>query len=86
MREGDDAEKMLSMSYTELIPVLIKAVQEQQKMIQELSSQIASANMENADLHKMRSDYDALASKIVRLEDLLQRSAQAVPASVNTNK
>ncbi len=86
VKEGDDADKMLSMSYTELIPVLIKAVQEQQKMIQELSSQVASANTENAELRKMKNDYVDLASKIVRLEDLLSRASQTVPASVNTNK
>ncbi|WP_452230927.1 tail fiber domain-containing protein [Lacinutrix sp. MEBiC02404] len=50
---GDDSTQMLSVSYTELIPVLIKAIQEQQAIIQEQETKIASQDDKYTSLEKM---------------------------------
>lgn len=38
--EGDNPEKSLAVNYTEIIPILVKAMQEQQKQIEELKLEI----------------------------------------------
>ena len=40
-RTGDDTEYM-SVRYTELVPVLVKAIQEQQTLIESLTDRIAA--------------------------------------------
>ncbi|MGJ8683356.1 MAG: tail fiber domain-containing protein [Nonlabens sp.] len=40
VNEGTDAEKSLAVNYTEIIPILVKAMQEQQKEIEELKLQL----------------------------------------------
>jgi len=49
---GDDAEKTLGMRYAELVPVLIKAIQEQQAIIETLKSQNAASNEKTEKLNK----------------------------------
>lgn len=41
IKEATDAEKSLAMDYTKLAPVLVSAIQEQQKQIEELKKEIA---------------------------------------------
>lgn len=49
---GDDEEKLLGMRYTELVPVLIKAIQEQQQIIDNLKVQNAAYADETEKLAK----------------------------------
>jgi hypothetical protein len=56
--EGDDDMKTLSVSYTELIPVLINAIKEQQKIIEG----------QNEALETSKNNYEALLSRIEILE------------------
>ncbi|MBX2946411.1 MAG: tail fiber domain-containing protein [Cyclobacteriaceae bacterium] len=49
---GDDEEKLLGMRYTELVPVLIKAIQEQQQIIDNLKAQNAAYADETEKLAK----------------------------------
>jgi Tfp pilus assembly protein PilN len=76
---------MLALSYTELIPVLIKAVQEQQQLIENLTKQVASTEAENVELRKVKNQYEALSVKIQHIEDLMQRSNRT-PAVTASNK
>lgn len=54
---GDDEEKTLGMRYTELVPVLIKALQEQQEIIDNLRTQNATYADET---EKMAKEIDAI--------------------------
>ena len=58
---GNDAEQTLSVSYTELIPVLIKAIQEQQAIIDSQTIKITTQDDKYALLEKMVL---ALASQV----------------------
>ncbi len=61
---ADDAEETLSISYTELIPVIIKAIQEQQEIIDNQNSKINDMSVE---LDNMKT----LDQRVNQLEALL---------------
>gem|GEM_PF-7109071 len=61
VNEDNSKEKFLSMRYTELIPVLIKAIQEQQKTIATLTNELQKAKTENAaSISEIRAELDKL--------------------------
>lgn len=66
VHEGADSEKTLSLSYTELLPVLIKAVQELKAENDSLKSELKSlaVNIEN-----MNSDFSELKDQIETFND-----------------
>ncbi|WP_415328217.1 tail fiber domain-containing protein [Chryseobacterium sp. MMS23-Vi53] len=68
---GADKDKLLSVSYTELIPVLAKAIQEQQKEI----SQLKEENKKLADVVEntktMEKEYTNLAQQIKDMQRIL---------------
>ena len=72
VHEDDDEAKTLSVSYTELIPVLIKAIQEQQEIIlnqkKELKDQKELNNTQNSELAELKQNFRSLISKIEVLE------------------
>jgi hypothetical protein len=43
---GDESKEMLGMNYAELVPVLIKTIQEQQMKLAELKSRLKTINKE----------------------------------------
>jgi ABC-type Fe3+-citrate transport system substrate-binding protein len=51
--EGADKDKLLSVNYTAIIPVLTKAIQEQQKAIQEQKKAIQDQQNQISELKKM---------------------------------
>lgn len=59
VNEGQDKDKLLSVNYTELIPVLTKAIQEQQKIIDE----------EKAKNDKQQKEIDELKAMVKLLMD-----------------
>ena len=61
---GDESKEMLSVSYTELIPVLINALKDQQRQIEALKK----SNVENASIFT--------AEEIKQLKSLLTPVAQ----------
>ncbi len=68
----DDEEQSLSISYSELIPILINAVKEQEAKIQELEQQL-SQNV-------------ALEARLAKLEDLLKNSTKTSKTDKNSKK
>lgn len=52
VHEPEDKDELLGVNYSELIPVLIKGMQEQQDLIKELQSQLTTQNQKIADLEK----------------------------------
>jgi uncharacterized coiled-coil protein SlyX len=86
VKEGDDADKTLALSYTELIPVLIKAVQEQQQLIENLNKQVAAAQAENVELRKVKNQYEALSVKIQHIEAMMQPADRATAVTAVSNK
>ena len=69
--EGQDANKTLAVSYTELIPVLTKAIQEQQAQIEALKAANAKLAVANATL-QTSLDGKASASTVDALQAALQ--------------
>ena len=61
----NNEEETLGVSYIELIPVLIKAIQEQQEII---SSQQQQNNLQKAELAELQKGYQTLLSRIETLE------------------
>jgi hypothetical protein len=51
--EGTDNDKLLSVNYTALIPVLTKAIQEQQKQIEDQNAKIAAQQKQIEELIKL---------------------------------
>lgn len=79
---ADNEEQTLSLSYTELIPVTIKAIQEQQEIIdaqakeiyelkEALAKQLASTNQLKSKNSMLESKVDDLATSIQKIEELL---------------
>jgi hypothetical protein len=62
--EGNDAHKTLSVSYTELIPVLTKAIQEQQ-------AQIESLKAENQKLQNNEAVTAQLVERVKQMEQMM---------------
>jgi hypothetical protein len=58
--EADNPEKTLALNHIQLIPVLIKAIQEQEKAIEQLRS-------ENKDMKDLISKYNELSAKVESL-------------------
>jgi hypothetical protein len=81
--EGKDADKTLAVSYTELIPVLTKAIQEQQKIIETLKTELASVKTDNTALKAEVSKIETLDQKMKQLEALL---GTAISASTTASK
>lgn len=69
---ADDDIKTLSISYTELIPVLIKAIQEQQQIIEsqnkKITTQINQNSTQNNKINTQASSIELLIKRIERLE------------------
>jgi gas vesicle protein len=66
---GDDKDKTLGMKYTELIPVLIKGMQEQQKLIDSLQSTVSSQQSEIKSLtSKLVENNKELVKRVTQLE------------------
>ena len=64
--EGNEGEdEFLSMRYSEMIPVLTKAIQEQQTQIESLKAELDKAALENK---KLKTKKDLLESKVASFE------------------
>ena len=66
VHEGDDEEKTLSLSYIELVPVLIQAIKEQQEIIE---SQKLSINKEKDINKKQTNKLQALLKRVEAIEN-----------------
>ena len=63
-----NTEKYLGMSYTELIPVLINAIQEQQKTIETLKAQVSSLQNKNeVETNEIKAELEEI-KKILNIE------------------
>jgi DNA-binding transcriptional regulator GbsR (MarR family) len=65
--ESDDEMKTLLMNYNGVIPVLVKAIQEQQKIIQNQNTAIEQLKAENKDIQELKT---AITEKLKELNDL----------------
>lgn len=65
VHQNDDAEKTLSISYTELIPVLTKAIQEQQEIIENLRGELKAEKVENI---QQNGNYEKLLKRVEQIE------------------
>ncbi|MFD2823801.1 tail fiber domain-containing protein [Lacinutrix iliipiscaria] len=63
---ADDENKTLSVSYTELIPVLIKAIQEQQEIIDSQQKLLDSEKQKNIE---QENQFQTLLKRVERLEN-----------------
>ncbi|SHF87274.1 Chaperone of endosialidase [Chryseobacterium arachidis] len=54
VKEADDADKLLSVNYDSLVPVLAKAIQELNKKVDELSIKVQKLESENSALKQQR--------------------------------
>jgi DNA repair exonuclease SbcCD ATPase subunit len=69
---GDDAEKMMAVNYVDLIPVLVKAIQEQQAQIEKQKSEIEQLRVENASATAQASEVDELRAQLKSLQEAVQ--------------
>lgn len=67
VKTGNDEEKTLSVSYIELIPVLIKAIQEQQELITKQHQELGALSAE-------MSEMKAMNQRLIVLEKLIKKS------------
>jgi HSP90 family molecular chaperone len=65
--EGKDASKTLAVSYTEIIPVLVKAMQEQEAKIELLEAQNAKLTAATAEMAEMKTAMAEMRSEMNRL-------------------
>ncbi|MCS3531834.1 tail fiber domain-containing protein [Chryseobacterium sp. JUb7] len=54
VKETDDADKLLSVNYDSLVPVLTKAIQELNTKVNELTSKVQKLESENSELKKQK--------------------------------
>jgi len=71
VHEAEDKDNTLSVSYTELIPVLIKAIQEQQSIIEKLQKDIEVLKKRNKILQTEVSEIDKLKQEIASIKTML---------------
>jgi hypothetical protein len=69
--EGKDADKTLAVSYTELIPVLTKAIQEQQARIESQDQKINALVAENATLKDNKAVTAQLMERVKQMEQMM---------------
>ena len=69
--EGKDADKTLAVSYTELIPVLTKAIQEQQSQIDKQNTQIEALKAENQKLKGNEAVTAQLVERVKQMEQMM---------------
>ncbi len=69
--EGKDADKTLAVSYTELIPVLTKAIQEQQAQIDNQNTQIETLQAENQKLKENKAVTAQLMERVKQMEQMM---------------
>ncbi len=60
----DDSKQLWTMKYERLTPVLVKAIQEQQKEIDELKTRNETLEKENAEMRKMLEDFGKRLRKL----------------------
>lgn len=71
----DPANELYNVSYSTVVPVLTKAIQEQQAQIEQLKAALAAANADNAALKADVSKISALADRMQQLEASLGTKA-----------
>jgi hypothetical protein len=69
--EGKDADKTLAVSYTELIPVLTKAIQEQQAQISGQQAQLEILKAENSKLKNNEAVTAQLMERVKQMEQMM---------------
>jgi len=66
VHEGDD--DMLALSYSNMSVLAIKAIQEQQEIIENQSDKLIAQQLENQEL---KSEVDSLSKRLLQLEKLI---------------
>jgi hypothetical protein len=74
--EGDDEIKRLSVNYSELIPVLVKAIQEQQVQIEKQQSQIHELKALISENPEIGKEYDVLKAELKELRNFLYSKSE----------
>ncbi|MCF2491469.1 tail fiber domain-containing protein [Dyadobacter sp. CY347] len=77
VREGKDADKTLALDYNSLIPVLTKAIQEQQKQIEALTNQNQQLTGKVALLDQSSKAVAALSAELAQIKEQLFAPATA---------
>jgi hypothetical protein len=81
VREGKDADKTLALDYNSLIPVLTKAIQEQQKQIELLTNQNQQLTGKVATLDQSAKLVSALAAELAEIKQMLTPATAAAEVS-----
>jgi len=71
----DPANELYNVSYATVVPVLTKAIQEQQAEIEQLKAALAVSKADNAALKADVSKISALAERMLKLEASLGTTA-----------
>ncbi len=71
---ANDENQTLSVSYTELIPVLIHAIQEQQEIIKSLQSTVSNKQSQVGKLEKDVAELKVLVQKMVSNDQTIKRT------------
>ena len=74
---GDGKDQMMGVQYTDLVPVLIKAVQEQQAQIEDKDAQIQA---QQTKLDQQQQILDALLKRVANIEQHLSPNTKATTA------
>ncbi len=76
-QDKNSKEKYYGMSYTELIPVLIKAIQEQQKLIENRDEKISKLEESMKTLQAEKTSYQQLKAEIEQIKKSLGLDVEA---------
>ncbi|MCF2491490.1 tail fiber domain-containing protein [Dyadobacter sp. CY347] len=80
VREGKDTDKLLGLDYISLIPILTRAIQEQQQLIEKLS---AEKNGQSARLDAQGDRLDTQAKELSQIKQMLQSMSQGNTVEVS---
>ena len=72
VHKASDTVGIYSLRYAEFVVPLVKAVQEQQAMIESLQGQVLAQNMQIDKLKSINNQYSSLLSKMQSLSDILE--------------
>ncbi len=74
---GGDSLRSLGLRYTDFVAPMVKAIQEQQKMIDSLQAQVNEKNKKITDLESSKSELESLKAEVASIKKALGLSVKA---------
>jgi cell division protein FtsB len=75
-RQGTDPAKLLSLNYLGFIPIVVKAIQEQQTAL----------DQKNAEINALKTQNTALQERLKRLEQTVEKLLEATTPETKSNQ